>query len=373
MDVFTPVLAHYRVYADGTESGSSPSANEDAAPTVAAQFGADSAIIHLRVLISNALAAGDGTASVCQLQAANGGAFQDVTATSSIVKAADSGSLTNDGATTNRATNGLTDPALAFQAGVVSEDGALSHQLGASSFTEYLYSIQIVGNDVANNDSLTFRVLNDGGTFTHNVTPTITVSQTNPTISAASMADGDRDWDTPSQDIAITFSESVDITPAPTLGDTVAGLTAQVNGGANAALTYVSGNATASWKVRRAELIQQDDTLVLDYAMASGIILAVDDEAELRETTDQTVTNNLTKRARVEVFDKDNALVTSTTVGYTFGDVSGAWSSAATDASGVLDVQYSGAEAVGSTADYIAVRSPESAPAQSQVWIFTVR
>src|SRR3990167_8084171 len=200
------------------------------------------------------------------------------------------------------------------------------------------------------------------------VTITYNPPPTNPTISAASMADADRNWDTPSQDIAITFSESVDITPTPNVGDIIAGLTVNVNGGANAALTYVSGNATASWKVRRAELIQQNDSVVLDYSQATGIILAVDDNAELTETVDFAVTNNLMKRIRFTLRKSDNATVNSETVKYGIheygtGDPANAdWMSrtdkgtTTTIGSGIVDVQYTGATAVAGTVYVVIVR-----------------
>ena len=183
----------------------------------------------------------------------------------------------------------------------------------------------------------------------------------------------------PFQDIAITFSEAVDITPAPNVGDTIAGLTAQVNGGANAALTYRSGNASASWKVRRAELIQQNDTVVLDYSQASGAILAVDDNAELTETTDFSVTNNLTKRIRFILKKSDNAVVASETVKYgIFQYDSGAPANAnwmtrdtkgtvATTAAGLVDVQYTGSVAVGGTV-YVVIVRPDTTPTESMVW-----
>ena len=207
----------------------------------------------------------------------------------------------------------------------------------------------------------------------------VAAAPSNPTVSSASMADADRNWDTPSQDIAITFSEAVDITPTPSAGDTVAGLTAQVNGGAGTALTYRSGNATSSWKVRRAELIQQNDTVVLDYAQASGIILAVDDNAELTETVDAAVTNNLTKRVRLTLKDKNNANVASETVKYgIFQYDSGAPANAdwmtrdtkgtvATDANALLDVQYTGSVAVGADV-YVVVIRPNTTPTESFVW-----
>ena len=201
----------------------------------------------------------------------------------------------------------------------------------------------------------------------------------NPTISSASMADADRDWDAPFQDIAIVFSEAVDITPAPSVGDTVAGLTAQVNGGAGAALTYRSGNATSSWKVRRAELIQQNDTVVLDYAQASGAILAVDDNAELTETVDKAVTNNLTKRVRFTLKKSDNSVVASETVKYglfvySSGETAnGDWMSrddkgtVATTAAGLVDVQYTGAGGVGGTI-YVVIIRPNVTPTESMIW-----
>ena len=196
----------------------------------------------------------------------------------------------------------------------------------------------------------------------------------NPTISSASMADADRNWDTPYQDIAITFSEAVDITPAPSVGDTVAGLTAQVNGGANAALTYRSGNGTASWKVRRAELIQTNDIVVLDYSQASGSILAVDDNAELSETADKAVTNNLTKRSRVVLKDANNALVASVSVqwvildgGLTTVDNSG---TSNTDSNGVLDVEVIGPD-VGQTI-HLGVKHPSALPTEAMLWTDTV-
>jgi len=201
----------------------------------------------------------------------------------------------------------------------------------------------------------------------------------NPTISSASMADADRDWDAPFQDIAIVFSEAVDITPAPSVGDTVAGLTAQVNGGAGAALTYRSGNATSSWKVRRAELIQQNDTVVLDYAQASGAILAVDDNAELSETVDAAVTNNLTKRVRFILKKSADAVVASETVKYGLHQYdSGAPANAnwmtrdtkgtvVTTAAGLVDVEYTGAVAVGGTI-YVVIIRPNATPTESMIW-----
>lgn len=97
---------------------------------------------------------------------------------------------------------------------------------------------------------------------------------------------------------------------------TAAGLTAQINGGVNTALTYVSGNGTTSWKVRLAQLVQQNDTVVIDYDQATGEILAVDDNSEIDAVVDLAVTNNLTKRIREVIKNKTNAVLNAVTVKY---------------------------------------------------------
>jgi hypothetical protein len=378
-DLFTPAQSHFRFYSDGTESGSTALAVEDTNISLAVNGPGDSTV-HLRVLINATNTAPGLATDDYQLQVnKNSTSYADITGSSVNVKGFDSTNLTEGQATTNRA-GGLTDIGT-FAAGKVSEDGLVDDVLlNGSGCTELLYSLALPFADVASGDTLDFRVLVNGGTMIYNVTPRITITQTNPTISSASMADADRNWDTPYQDITVTFDQAVDITPTPNLGDTIAGLTAQVNGGANAALTYVSGNATATWKVRRAELIQQDDTVVLDYDMTTGDILAVDDDAELKTETDQAVTNNLTKRVRFTLKKADDTVVASETVKYSVHQFdSGAPANAnwmarelkgttTTDASGTVDVDYSaGTAAVGGTV-YVVVIRPDTTPTESMVW-----
>ena len=371
-NVFTPSQNAFRFYEDGTESGSSAIAVQNT--NINRSVNTDSKV-HLRVLIQETGGVAGASTDDWQLQYSfNGGAYANVTTSSTYVKADSASTLSDGGATTNRGTDGITDGSGSFVAGEQSETGLITdHQLTASNFTEHVYALVLVANDVANGNTLDFRVLLNGSTITYSVTPRITVLQTFPQLTGGSMVDGDRDWSTPYQDITLTFDDSVDITPTPSVGDTVAGLTAQVNGGANSALTYVSGNGTSSWKVRRAELIQQDDTVVVDYDSSTGSILAVDDNAPLKTVNDLSITNSLTKRARIEIYDKTDTTITSTTVGYTFGDINSTWSSASTDGSGILDVQYTGANAVGSTTQYIAIRSTNASPTEATVWTFTVR
>ena len=85
--------------------------------------------------------------------------------------------LTEGEATTNRLGAGTGS----FVAGKVSEDGTANDtQITASNFTEEMYSLTLVASELANGDTLDFRVLRNalttGMTFT--VTPRITVSKT---------------------------------------------------------------------------------------------------------------------------------------------------------------------------------------------------
>lgn len=203
-----------------------------------------------------------------------------------------------------------------------------------------------------------------------------------PSITAASASDSGRDWTTPFQDISVTFSEAVEITPAPSVGDTIAGLTLQQNGGANQALTYRSGNTTTGWVVRAAVLAKNGETLVLDYARASGIMLSMSG-TEVAETTDAAVTNNLTKRIRETIKNAAGTALNAVTVKYgVFQYDSGAPANAnwmtrdqkgtvATSAAGVLDIEYTGAAAVGGTA-YVVVIQPDTTPTEAMIWPSTV-
>ena len=215
---------------------------------------------------------------------------------------------------------------------------------------------------------------------------TVTYTIPPPSISSGSMADSGRDWTVETQEISITFSEAMKKQSGSyNVGDTIPGLTAQINGGANSALTYVSGQTTATWVVKRAELIQNNDTVVVDYAQASGEIY---DNAtgliELDEQADKSITNNLTKRVRVTLKDKNNNTVVSETVKYALMEYDSAtpananWMSrtdkgtVATDTNGLFDVQYTGSTTVGS-AVYVIVIRPNTTPTECFVWNDNVR
>lgn len=165
-----------------------------------------------------------------------------------------------------------------------------------------------------------------------------------------------------SQDIAITFSEAMTkLGGSYAVDDTIPGMTVQIDGGSELAVTYRSGEDSASWVVRVASLVKNGQTVVLDYVPGTGDLVAVDDATELATVTNQAVTNNLTKRARGTVRKNDDTVLASGTfwgtvleygandpadVNYMTNSTPGKYT---TDANGLVDMLYNGATAVDGT------------------------
>jgi hypothetical protein len=173
----------FRFYEDGSESGSSAVDSQDT--NINRQTDSDSNLA-LRLSVQETANSGGASTDDWQLQySKNGGAYTDVTGSSSNVKGYNSGSLTDAGATTNRATNGISDPGTgSFVAGLISEDGLLdNHQLTAANYTEHLFSLTIIAADTAAGDTLDFRILYKGAAtnMTYSVTPRITITKSGPT------------------------------------------------------------------------------------------------------------------------------------------------------------------------------------------------
>lgn len=182
MDVFTPVAQAFRFYDDDAgEALSTPLANQDTNVTINVDAG--NVAFQLRYRIQNTTAvAGAATDDWALQRSVNGGAFATINGTTSAILASTSG-LTNNNATTNRATNGITDGTGTFDAGEQSSDGIIDDDaLGASNYTEQVWGGTLVKADVNNGDVVTFRVSLNGGTpgMTNSVTPSITVQKTVP-------------------------------------------------------------------------------------------------------------------------------------------------------------------------------------------------
>ena len=195
---FTPNQTNFRFYGDGTEDGSSPIAAE----TVDITRDANSSDVnfHLRILIQEVGGATGATTDDYQLQySLNGGAYTNITTTSSVVKGFNSASLTDADVTTNRATNGITDGSGSFVAGEISETGLVTdRELTTSNFTEMLYSLTLVSADLVYGDSINFRTLINGGTMIYTVTPNIVVASSTATYyfdgSDAAASDPNNAW-----------------------------------------------------------------------------------------------------------------------------------------------------------------------------------
>ena len=182
MDVFTPVVQAFRFYDDDAdEASSTPLANQDTNVTIDVDAGNVS--FQLRYRIQATTAVGGATTDDYALQrSVNAGAFATINGTTSAILAAAAG-LTNDNATTNRATNGITDGTGSFVASEQSTDGIVDNwQLTASNYTEIVWGGTLVAADVSDNDAITFRVSLNGGApgMTNSVTPTITVQKSPP-------------------------------------------------------------------------------------------------------------------------------------------------------------------------------------------------
>lgn len=180
-DVFEPDFDAWRFYEDGTESGSSPAAAQDTSLT--ARNPSTDPKVHLRARVQEVGAGslnGATTDDYGLEYSKNSGAYVAVTAASSNVQIDTASGLTADGATTNRATNGITDGSGSFVAGEQEETNGVieDHQLTADNFTEHVWALTLVDTDLADGDTLDFRITLNAGApgMTNTVVPRITIS-----------------------------------------------------------------------------------------------------------------------------------------------------------------------------------------------------
>lgn len=133
-----------------------------------------------------------------------------------------------------------------------------------------------------------------------------------PDISSASMGDSGRDWTTPYQEVTIVFDRAMEKSGgvAYGVGDTIPGLTIGPSG-SEGAVTYRSGDSTATWVVRRAALAKNGDSWVIDYARSTGELVQDGGGTELLDKTNFAITNNLTKRVRETLKDDAGSAITT--------------------------------------------------------------
>lgn len=176
---FTPDVNAFRFYdSDGGEAASTALENQDTNTSVDTSGG--NVDLQLRLRVDETGGAAGASTDDYQLQylhtSGEAGSWTNITGATSTVQGTTAG-LTNDAATTNRASSGISDPgAGSFVAGEQSSDGLVDDmQLTANNFTEHVWGLRVVAADVTSGDTLDFRLSTPTG-MVNSVTPRITIA-----------------------------------------------------------------------------------------------------------------------------------------------------------------------------------------------------
>ena len=162
---------------DGTESGHTFKANLDTSISLD-----EGSIFLLRFTVQETGGTAAGNVDQQFQCALNGGTFQNITTTSTIVKAVAVGAFTNGQDATKRLTgtgtfessgDGCTEDGLS---------GGAQNDIAASGNSETEAGLQLVAADVAAGDAVTFRLTSPDFTITNDVVPTITVTSANQLV-----------------------------------------------------------------------------------------------------------------------------------------------------------------------------------------------
>jgi hypothetical protein len=182
----------YRIYADGTENTATALAELVTAPTVNLHGG--DVPVGVRIMLQETAGGTvDGGGTIWRLQyQRNGGGWSNLAIDTVLPYA--SANLTDGGATTQRLAGGTGS----YVAGFVCEDATIDDGMGITpnNYTEALYSVVLKAADLADGDTVEFRMLKNGATtdMTYSVTPTINIVKVAPVIwvesSASNVWDG---------------------------------------------------------------------------------------------------------------------------------------------------------------------------------------
>lgn len=159
--------AEYGFYDQGTESGSSLIGALDTPQTLEVDTN-----YQLRITVQNTAAGSGGTGGVTWQYNHNGGGFTAISTTSSVIQQVDDADLT-DGDDTTQRQNGtgtfMTPNSWVVEAGTMPNLG-----FDASANSEGLLSFQIIGADVADEDTITFELT---AMDSIGITPSLTVNK----------------------------------------------------------------------------------------------------------------------------------------------------------------------------------------------------
>ena len=164
--------AAYQWFEEGTESGAVPYVAQDTAVTGDITNGDATGTLRVRLQSTTAIAVPATDDWQLQYEKNVSGTWVNITPSSLAVQTYDSPNLTGTGATTNRLTGGTGG----FTAGEVSEDGTANDKgWPGNGFTEFVYALKVIAADLADGDTVRFRVLRNGATatMTYTITPTI--------------------------------------------------------------------------------------------------------------------------------------------------------------------------------------------------------
>jgi len=172
--MFDPEFTKFRLYDDdGSESASTALEAQDVDHTLTVDSDQE---IQVRMFVQNNDAAGStDDYRIDYDKNSVGFAVVPTSDTGAGIEAAAAG-LTNDGATTNRASEGITNGSGSFDAGIQITDGIGNDTLAASDYTHQVFGIKFIAANVANNDTFDFE-FGRPNSMTNTIVPRITISK----------------------------------------------------------------------------------------------------------------------------------------------------------------------------------------------------
>lgn len=175
VDMFDPEFTKFRFYDDDAgEATSAPLENQDVDHTLNNDSDVE---IQLRMFVQNRQAAGSTDDWRLDFDKDGAGMVAVPTTDSGTGISSAVASLTNDGATTNRTTNGITDGTGSFDAAVQVTDGIGSVTLNASNYTEIVFGVKFYAINNANNAIYDFD-FGRPNSMVDTIVPRITISKT---------------------------------------------------------------------------------------------------------------------------------------------------------------------------------------------------
>lgn len=188
-NAFTPTAQHWRFYdSDGGEAASTALAAEDTNVTIDVSSG--NVQFQFRIMVEETGGDTNGDLSGLNLSYdVNDGTPVNCTTTSggSGLQGGTAGLSGFELDTTNRSTEGLTDGAGTFAAGLEDTSGDIlgSNSLPAGDFTEYVFGLEIVAANVSDGDTIDLTFSGVTGFVDFSTPPRITVSKTDTSAEEA--------------------------------------------------------------------------------------------------------------------------------------------------------------------------------------------